>query len=848
MGYASALTRAPRQAAAALARSPSARTPSPAPCGNQALLRRLQAKLKVGSVNDPLEHEADRVADQVMRMPAPGAALTSAPPQFSRKCAACEEEEKLQKKEAGPQAAAGEAPASVHEALCLPGQPLDAATRAYFEPRFGHDFSSVRVHSGPAAAQSARDVNAHAYTVGHNVAFDLGRFAPATAEGKKLLAHELAHVTQQSGRPRVATAPSANAMRPTGVTAIQPNIVQRDFSDSALIVEAGDFVNANLYSLINKDYDDVASRLYVNFAARAYNYHYVNVVFRHLPNDVEDNVGADFTDILAKKSLLDMCAADPLGRTMLNVLYEAIITGDVTGFERKQAQRILDAKAKFLRPEDFIKSTKKDSSGRPTQIFPVRNMRVTPAYDDAPLEAKLISGSKVRVKYPGRIRGASTFANDFRTLQGDPFSSEGSEINPNEIVGIRDYDTDPTTVLYRTALELIDYSNRVEHATLGKIVQVSIVAATLGFGGGAVASAEAGEAAAVRFTATAIWGARIATAVRVLDVAANVIGVAAFVIDENRQWIIKKLGPAGKLLVHISDVANSAVAIYGLGRLAHAGFKLAKDFHAAASAARASAKDLTNAEASIIEEVDYKMSRLSSEIDELAVEVEPQSMQLAGESHSLSIKRVGNELKLSLCSEECGELIAKAQAMLENLPEKERGARAALKNFIKKAERTEKYIGDLSKEDIEIEIDLLRDDLKKIDTEFPKAVNPDVPATPAGPDTTSVTTAGPDTIAEDEPAAEPAVEPAARGGDVFSRNKLSTRGLLPDETLGKQLEGTGQMKDLQASPNLKGVGRDELPNLTPRQLAQRVEDGKMPKDVFNSIMKTGEGRNLGGRR
>jgi hypothetical protein len=89
MGYASGLTRATGQAAAAPARGTQARTPCPAPCGNQALLRRLQAKLKVGAVNDPLEHEADRVADQVMRMPDPGAAMTSAPPQVSRKCDKC---------------------------------------------------------------------------------------------------------------------------------------------------------------------------------------------------------------------------------------------------------------------------------------------------------------------------------------------------------------------------------------------------------------------------------------------------------------------------------------------------------------------------------------------------------------------------------------------------------------------------------------------------------------------------------------------------------------------------------------------------------------------------------------
>ena len=154
---------------------------------------------KSDAVDDPLEHEADRVADQVMRMPVPGSAIRSAPPQVSRKCDACEEEEKLQKKPAGPQAATGEAPAIVHEVLRSPGQPLDAATRAYFEPRFGQDFSGVRVHSGAAAEQSARDVNAHAYTVGHNMVFDSGRFAPGSQEGRRLIAHELTHVVQRGG-------------------------------------------------------------------------------------------------------------------------------------------------------------------------------------------------------------------------------------------------------------------------------------------------------------------------------------------------------------------------------------------------------------------------------------------------------------------------------------------------------------------------------------------------------------------------------------------------------------------------------------------------------------------------
>ena len=159
----------------------------------------LQRKLKIGAVDDPLEHEADRVADQVMRMPAPAVSMAAAVPQIGRKCAACDQEEKLQKKLAGPQPAMAEAPALVHEVLRSPGQPLNTAARAYFEPRFGQDFSGVRIHADEQAAASARAVNAHAYTVRNNIVFDTGRLAPGTPEGQRLIAHELTHVVQQGG-------------------------------------------------------------------------------------------------------------------------------------------------------------------------------------------------------------------------------------------------------------------------------------------------------------------------------------------------------------------------------------------------------------------------------------------------------------------------------------------------------------------------------------------------------------------------------------------------------------------------------------------------------------------------
>ena len=174
------------------------RAPIAAPSG-QSLTR--PAKLEIGAVDDPLEHEADRIADEVMHMPATELAPTSAPVQINRKCTACEEEEKLQKKstETADAGASGTLD-SVHEVLRSSGEPLDDATRAFMEPRFGRDFGDVRVHTGATASTSARAIGAAAYTVDRNIVFAPGYFAPATTAGRRLIAHELTHTVQQGGQ------------------------------------------------------------------------------------------------------------------------------------------------------------------------------------------------------------------------------------------------------------------------------------------------------------------------------------------------------------------------------------------------------------------------------------------------------------------------------------------------------------------------------------------------------------------------------------------------------------------------------------------------------------------------
>jgi hypothetical protein len=143
----------------------------------------LQRKLSIGSSNDPLELEADRVADQVMSASGP-ARVGVAPLSIQRFSGHTSGE-------------VGSAPASVDRALASSGRPLEPGLRRDMEQGFGHDFSRVRVHTDRAASESALDVDAQAYTVGNHVVFGSASFAPATHAGRHHIAHELAHVVQQ---------------------------------------------------------------------------------------------------------------------------------------------------------------------------------------------------------------------------------------------------------------------------------------------------------------------------------------------------------------------------------------------------------------------------------------------------------------------------------------------------------------------------------------------------------------------------------------------------------------------------------------------------------------------------
>ena len=159
----------------------------------------IQPKLRIGAPGDAAEREADAAADSVMRMADPRISVTE-PAKLSRKCAECEEEDEkppLRRKGSGDGRAGAAAPPIVNRVLASPGRPLDPATRSFMAERFGADFSGVRIHTDAQAAQSAAAVEARAYTVGRNIVFGSGEFDPASQDGQRLLAHELAHTLQQ---------------------------------------------------------------------------------------------------------------------------------------------------------------------------------------------------------------------------------------------------------------------------------------------------------------------------------------------------------------------------------------------------------------------------------------------------------------------------------------------------------------------------------------------------------------------------------------------------------------------------------------------------------------------------
>ena len=253
----------------------------------------IQAKLVVGQAHDPFEQEADRAADRVMRIGDPEMPLAAGPLRVSRKCSACEDEaETLQTKATRlVESTAHEAPEIVQKVLRSPGQPLDGPARAFFEPRFGYDFGGVRVHTDSQAAASARRISALAYTVGKDIVFGAGEYAPGTQAGRRIIAHELTHTIQQSNGDK-APVTQFSGMKTEEAPSSQ---CSASFDDSGVAV---------IRRMVSKDYPKIHSNLtygIFDWAITDAEAHEVIVILKAL-NDVDL---ADTVAEMEKEGLVD---------------------------------------------------------------------------------------------------------------------------------------------------------------------------------------------------------------------------------------------------------------------------------------------------------------------------------------------------------------------------------------------------------------------------------------------------------------------------------------------------------------------------------------------------------------
>jgi Domain of unknown function (DUF4157) len=179
----------------------------------------VQAKLRISQPGDVYEQEADRIAEKVMSMPSSPLFYSAVRPngkttegkKIDKKCTACEtkEQEKIEISRKSSYASSLQASDQVtNEINTVPsgsGTPLDTSTKGFMESRFGggYDFSNVKIYADESAARSAESVNALAYTIGNNIVFGAGNFRPNTPSGRRLLAHELTHVIQQTSTDRL---------------------------------------------------------------------------------------------------------------------------------------------------------------------------------------------------------------------------------------------------------------------------------------------------------------------------------------------------------------------------------------------------------------------------------------------------------------------------------------------------------------------------------------------------------------------------------------------------------------------------------------------------------------------
>ncbi|HVV53029.1 MAG TPA: DUF4157 domain-containing protein, partial [Polyangia bacterium] len=355
--------------------------------------------------------------------------------------------------------------------------------------------------------------------------FGAGEYAPETAPGRRLLAHELTHVAQQAAAPGAAP----------------PVILRADDPARDLI--------SQFTSFLNLDEEGLGGALVRRAAGREYDF--VQNVIDDLGSTDRDDVSLAFMEA-ATDALLRQIVADERGRRLLDRLYDELTSGSVGDDEQAQATRILKLKSSRIAPAEL----ERVAGGGAVKIFPLRIPGPT-VLDDAPITAERRPNGGIHVKIPVHTLGADAFKQETSTLPSEVAVS-GITLPENEIVGVKLYDLGGV-IKYAPALFLVELSNQTDTKMLEKALGVAAIGLTVGAGALVGLGVEASATARVLLFA---------------DRAALAIGAVGVVIDDHRGLILSRFGAQGAEFLRVWDVVESAVALYGFARVVLAAPKL----------------------------------------------------------------------------------------------------------------------------------------------------------------------------------------------------------------------------------------------------------------------------------
>jgi hypothetical protein len=269
---------------------------------------------------------------------------------------------------------------------------------------------------------------------------------------------------------------------------------------------------------------------------------YVQRVLDELGSTNRDDVALAFAENTIEADL-DLLAHSPNGRLLLGRLYDELTSGEYSEDERRQANRLLNARLR-ARSVELVARRAETARG---WIFPYRQGGPT-VIDDSPIVATLQHDGRIRVRLMVRVAGTAAFRDEVATLPRAVFE-EGLVLDPDEWIRVKLYD-EGGIIVDRPALYLLEISNQGVTKTLHTVATVAMTAVTLG--GGSVA-------------AGAGWGVRVLAA---LDRAANVLGVIGILVNDHRGWIISTFGENGRALIRYVELANTIASAYGLARVA----------------------------------------------------------------------------------------------------------------------------------------------------------------------------------------------------------------------------------------------------------------------------------------